>query len=149
MEHPPIKMTYRELVVLDPMLMQKLSMTPTHNAKASHIRHVLKQVNAAKAKMSDEWKDMGKKYGKHDDKGELIRAENHAGFELKEGVEKEFEDAVAVFDKTECEIKWRPLTPDTLADIKMTARDMEILGPLFSDENGPGVPQGFQPQLMK
>ena len=42
-------------------------------------------------------------------------------------------------------IAWRPLTPDTLSEIKVTAKELDLLGDLYTEENGPGVPSDFAP----
>lgn len=154
MEQPVIKMSYRELSQLtsNPVSpLGKLSNTPTHNVKASHIRRLLKLTMIAHSVLVDEHKKLVEEFGKKGEDGNLVMMpEDPQRFQIKEGVEKDFEKAMQAFDDKIAEIKEKPLNADTLSDIRMSAKEIELLGPLYTDEGGagPGVPnfpQGLSP----
>lgn len=144
METPAIKLKYKDLSRMNQMLVQKLTNTPLHPQKANHIRKVMNEVFRVKEVMREDYKKISEKFGERDlETKAVIVIENDPtgiGFKVPEAEQKNFEDAIKDFDNIECEVKWRPLTPDTLSDIKLSAVELEILGPLYSDENGPGLP---------
>lgn len=141
MDNPVIKVTFAELAKINPMLIEKLSKTPTTVTRASHLREIVQQVSNQKALVHERYQDIAKKFGKVDEKGKFETAENAFGFSLKEGVtDAQVVEAIEEFDKNTVEIKGRPLTPDTLNDIRFSAVEIEQLGSLYTNVNGPGLP---------
>lgn len=136
-------MTYKQVGSFEfSQAMAKIENTPTSTKSASHIRQISKRVKAGKDKIHDEYKsDIMDVFAVKGEDGKAKVSENQpGGFEMVEGKDEEFNKAFQAFEAREVEVDWRPLTPDTLADIKLSAREIELLGPLFSDDNGPGVP---------
>ena len=138
-----IKMTYKQIGSFEfSQAMAKIENTPTTTIKASHIRQIAKRIKAGKDLIHESYKtDIMDKFGKKSEDGKTLIAEGQpGGFEMAEGKDEEFNKAFLEFEAREIEVDWRPLNPDTLSDIKLSAREIELLGPLFSEENGPGVP---------
>lgn len=141
MDKQSIKVTFANLAKINPMLIEKLSKTPTTVTRAAHLREIVQQVSNQKEVVHTRYQEIAKKYGKVDEKGDFTRSENAFGFELKDGITTdEVEAAIKEFDKNEVEIKGRPLTPDTLNDIRFSAVEIEQLGALYTNVNGPGLP---------
>lgn len=139
----PITMNYKDIKSFEfAQLIAKLSNTPTINVRANHIRHIVKELNKAGDQISEEYKkDILEVYATRDEKGEIVRPEGDPnGFTPDEAKQKEFLEAQEKFGERKAKINWRPLTPDTLTDIKLTAKELDLLGDLFTEENGPGVP---------
>lgn len=140
-----IKMTYKQIGSFEfSQAIAKIEHTPTSAQKAAHIRHISKFVKAGKDKIHDEYKtNIMDKFGKKGEDGKTITAEDRpGGFEMDDSQTEEFNKAFKEFEAREIEVDWRPLTPDTLSDIKLSAREIELLGPLFSEDQaqGPGIP---------
>lgn len=138
-----IKMTFKQVGSFEfSQAMAKIENTPTSSKNAAHIRQVSKRVKVGKDRIHEEYKkDIMEKFAKLGEDGKPLVSENQpGGFEMKDGKDDEFNEAFKEFEAREVEVDWRPLTPDTLADIKLSAREIELLGPLFSEESGPGVP---------
>lgn len=125
------------------MLLAKLANTATTNARACHIKKIMKGLEKLHKQIMEEFKkDILEAYAvkKEDGSGIKYKDEMESDFDLLEGKEKEYQEALKTFGEREGTIEWRPLTPDALADIKLSARELDLLGELFSEENGPGVP---------
>ncbi len=131
--------------------MQKIKNTPTLAAKASQIRKVVKKYDEATALTKEKYKtDLGDVYHDKNADGTPKMVETAEGkeFALKEGTQEEYKKVVDEFGKRTYEFnlsEFTPLNPTILSDVKLTAADIEALGPLFSEEAGPGLP----PQPMK
>lgn len=139
----PLKIKYKDIKSFEfSQLAAKLANSPTINVRANHIRHIIKELNAAGDQISKEYKtDLIDVYAKKDEEGKIVRPEGDPnGFTPDETKMEEFLKAQETFGDREAEINWRPLTPDTLSDIKLTAKELDLLGDLFTDDNGPGVP---------
>lgn len=123
-------------------LIAKLSNTATTNNRANHIRHVLKEYNKCIDQISEEFKtEVADKFAVKDEAGKIVAPENDPnGFSVIEGQEEAFQEACKEFGLKVCVINYRPLTPDTLADVKLTPKELNLLGDLYTEENGPGVP---------
>lgn len=138
-----IKLTYKQVGSFEfSQALAKIANTPTSTKQAGHIHQVVKRVQAGKDQIHAEYKtQIVEKFAQKDDKGKVLTGEDHAtGFQMMEGKDEEFQKALAEFEGRQVEVDWRPLTPDTLSDVKLSAREIDLLGPLFSEENGPGVP---------
>ncbi len=137
----PIKMLAKDIMSFEfTNLMQKLINTPTENSRASHIHKVYREIERNAKKIRESFKpEILDIYAQKDDKGEVIYGEQGTYEPIKEKLE-EYHKAMEAFEAKEVSVEWRPLTPDSLADVKLTAKEIEILGPLFVEQNGPGVP---------
>lgn len=126
-------------------VIQKIAAVPTTTAAANHIRRVINEIEAARKQISAEYKtEIMEKYGKRNEAGELARPEGDTqGFDPDETKMDEFIEAQKEFGKRTATIKWRPLTPKTLNDVKLSAKELNLLGPLFSEDEGPGLPESF------
>lgn len=148
----PLKMKYKDIKSFEfSQLAAKLANSPTINVRANHIRHIIKELNAAGDRISEEYKtDLIDVYAKKDEEGKIVRPEGDPnGFVPDDTKMEEFMKAQDAFGDREAEINWRPLTPDTLSDIKLTAKELDLLGELFTDDNGPGVPGATGLQLQR
>lgn len=84
------------------------------------------------------------KYAEKNEDGTVKRNEGDVNsFTLVEDKKEEWQKALEDFGKNEIEVtmEWRPLTPDALSDIRLSAAELELLGDFFTDQEGPGVPQ--------
>lgn len=139
----PIKMRYKDIKSFEfAQVMSKLSNTSTINVRANHIRHIVKELNKAGEQISEEYKSsIIEPYAKKDKSGALVKPKGEpGGFIPDEARQDEFLKAQEEFGERFAEINWRPMTPDTLSDIKLTAKELDLLGDLFTEENGPGLP---------
>lgn len=125
------------------MLFAKLANTATTNQRAAHIRRIMKGLEAVHKQIMEEFKtEILSVYAvKKEDGNIAFKDERESDFDLIDGKAEEYNKALAEFGEREGIIEWRPLTPDTLSDVKLSARELDLLGDLFSEENGPGIPQ--------
>lgn len=129
--------------------MQKISSTPTHGAKASQIHRVTKQLDRLRKQISKEYQEeLVNVYGKKDEEGKLIRPEGEPnGFEPDETKQEEFVKAQEEFGNKTVELDVPSFNLDVLADIKLSAQDLEALKGLYmgnyeaQEDGGPGVPK--------
>lgn len=126
-------------------VLQKIANTQTSNKNASHIRRVINEIKKAGDQIREEYKkDILEVYAQRDEKGEIKRPEGDPnGFDPIVEKEAEFLKAQEDFGGREIVIAWRPLNPDTLADVKLSAKELDLLGELYTDDAGPGVPMNF------
>jgi hypothetical protein len=132
------------------MLISKLEHTSTDNKSAAQIYQITKRYHAAvKQIRADYQKEVIDVYAKKNESGKIIPSTtNPNGFDIIEGKEEEFTKAAEDFGKKTYTFKgeeprphaFKRLTPTTLVDVKLTAKEIGILGDLYSDEGGPGVP---------
>lgn len=123
------------------LLMQKIVNQPTQNIKAMHINHVVKEIQRHLDEGVKAYRvDIVDVFAQKDEAGKIINGPDTGNFKIIEGKEKEFAETHKKFMEREVEIKWRPLTPDTLSDVRMSAQEIELLGELLIEQNGPGVP---------
>lgn len=133
---PIVTMKYADISNFEfAQAIQKIAQTPLDNKTACAIRRVTKQLNVVREKISKEYQEkIVDLYGKRDEKGTIVRPENNpAGFDVVEGKEDEFVKAQEEFGKTAADLLTSPLTPDMLKDIKLSARELEMLQNLFDD----------------
>lgn len=141
-----VKMKYREISGFEfTQAMQKIGSTPTTAQKAAQIRRITKEIEAARKVVVAEFeRDIMQVYGAKNEDGTLKRPEGEpTGFEPLEGKHEEIMSAQTAFGEREVTLNiLRPLTPATLSDMKLSAKDLDALKGLFSEEDGPGVPGG-------
>lgn len=149
-EVKPIKLKYSQVMNFDfTNVMHKIASKDTDNKKACHINRVVRSVQKGRDQaMADFQSKVADVYGQKDEAGKLVRpqAEPH-GFIPVDGKEDEILKAQEELGETEFEVIAKPLTLSVLSDVKMSAKDIHALGPLFSEEEevqGPGVPHLVQ-----
>lgn len=142
-----IKMKYSDIMSFEfSNTMHKIASKDTSNKNACHIAKIVKLCQEARNNaMKDFQKNVAEVFGKRDEAGKLIRPEGQdQGFEPMDGKEEEIFKAQELLGETEFEVKWKPLTPSVLADVKLSAKDIDALKNLFSEEEpapvGPGLP---------
>ena len=151
METPAIKLKYETIgSEAFAMLMQKISNTQTNNKAASHINHIIKEVERVREHIKDEYlKEIREGFAKRDADGKIDLIDkdgnNHKDqpnwFDVEDAKMAELNKATEEFHQREAVINWRPLTPSTLEDVNLSAREINLLGDLYSEiEVGPGVP---------
>lgn len=124
---------------------QKIASTPTTAAKANTIRKITNALQEGRVKtvVEDYKKEIMEVFAKRNEAGEIVRPDGEPdGFEPIEGKEEECKAATEAFGEKFLEISAEKLTPATLSEVKLSARELELLGDIFTDvENaGPGVP---------
>lgn len=140
---PTVKMKYSEVSAFEfVQTMQKISNTPVDNKTACAIKKVVKVLDQANEGIRKEFKDtMVEKFAKRDEAGAIVVPKgNPVGFDIDEAKTEEFMKAQEEFGGKETELKCHPLSPTHLKDIKLSAKELSLLGPLFTEEEGPGVP---------
>jgi hypothetical protein len=86
------------------------------------------------------------KFAQRDESGKIILMKDQDGNEIPrtwapiEEKKTELDTLVDKFYQEEVELKCRPLRPATIADIKLSAFELELLGEIYQHENGPGLP---------
>jgi len=147
---PTIKMTYAQLGNFGvAQTLQKIASTPTSNKNACHIHRITKEVQKAREMIVKEFQtEIVEKFGKRDAGGKIIRpADQPKGYEPIEGKEAEMDEAFKAFDAKTITFNCRPLTPSVLADIKISAQEIDALGELFTETEGPGIPTDIATKL--
>ena len=141
-----IKMKYKDVGTFEfGSLMEKLSSTPTSNKNACMISHIYKENKRAREQISEEYKkEVMEKYATRDENGAIKRpSENPDGFIPDETKLEEFKKAQEDFGEKEFVFEWGPLRPAHLTDVKVSAKEIGLMGELFNTEDAPGMPQGF------
>ncbi len=140
MKQPEIKMTYKSLMSFEMQtLLAKLISTPTSNKNASHINHIFQQISKCGDQIREEFRStILDQFALKGEDGKIVV--NEGGFEPDPSRLEEYQKALAEFEKGECVVKWQPLRPSHLSDVKVSAKEIDVLGGLFTEEEGPGVP---------
>jgi hypothetical protein len=137
---PTVTMKYSDISSFEfAQAIQKIAQTPVDTKTACAIHRVTKALNSVRLKISADYQDkIVLMYGKKDEKGDVIRPlDNPNGFDVQEEKTEEFKKAQEDFGKTEAVLETKPLSMELLKDIKLSARDLEVLNNLFSDEETP------------
>ena len=130
--------------------MHKVCQTPVGNQAACAIRRVSKALNKARDLIAKEYTDeIVEKFGAKDANGKIIIPKGSM-FTVDETKRDEFNKAQDEFGKKEVILECGPLTSTELSDIKLSGRDLEVMGELFSETptgrsgpqalRGPGLP---------
>jgi len=138
-----IKITYKQLSdFTTAQTLQKLSSTPTSNKNACHIHHILKEIQVIREKISADYQEkIVALYAVKDDKGEVVRkAGEPLSFDVDQTKTEAFMAAQEAFGDTEAMVNWKPLTMETIADVKISAAEINSLHGLFME--GPELPLG-------
>lgn len=150
-EVTPIKLEFNTMSSFEfASLVQKLASSPTSNKSACAIARVVRELEKAQKLISETYqKEVVEVFGKKGEDGKVIRPEGDPnGYEPLEMEMEKFDEKLAaaleVFGKHEFEVNAKPLTPSVLADIKISAKEINMLKGLFTEDEaqatGPGVP---------
>lgn len=121
-------------------LVAKLGRAPTQVARANRIKVFLDGIDKVWEDIHEEFKSqLLEKYATKDDTGKLV-IDEAGNYKIPEENQAAFNEAYAEFQKKSVDVECLPLTADTLADIKLTGRDLQLLGDIYVNETGPGVP---------
>ena len=143
-----VKVKYGEMSGFEfTQVITKIANTPTTSVKAAHIRRVMKELERNRKAIHEEFKkEIVEVFAQKSEDGKLLEPEGAPGeYLVLEGKEEERNAAVKVFGEKVATIAWRPLTPDSLSDVKVTAKELDLLGELYTDDNGPGLDANFAP----
>lgn len=149
-EVTPIKLEFNAMSSFEfASMIQKLASSPTSNKNACAIARVVRELEKAQKLISDTYQtEVVEVFGKKGEDGKVIRPEDDPnGYEPleMEGYDEKLAAALEVFGKHEFEVNSKPLTPSILADIKISAKEINLLKGLFTEDEaqqnaGPGVP---------
>lgn len=149
MENSAIKLKYKNVTTFNryefTSFMTKLKKTSTNNIAANNIHQVLKEIKRIlKIVIDSYYTEVGDVYAKRNENGEIDREGADPAhtkfFKPDEAKIEEFEKAEKIWGEQEIEFKWKLLTPSDLKDISVSAEEIEMLGDIYSQENGPGIP---------
>lgn len=138
-----IKMKYQDIGNFEfQSLMEKLVSTPTSNKNACMIRHVYNEAKRARTQISEEYKrDIMEAFAERDENGEIKRPEGDPGGFMPDPKRlEEFKKSQDDFGLREFVFEWGPLRPSHISDMKVSAKELNILGDLFNEDEGPGLP---------
>ena len=141
---PKFTMKFKDIMSFDfEQALQKIQHTPTTNKNACAIHKVVQAMKKQREVIVNRYKaEFTDVYAQKDDKGEIIFQPNGAWLPADDKAE-EFKAKHDAFEAEEFTVQVRPLTPSVLVDVKLSARDIEVLGALFSEEDAkPQLPPG-------
>lgn len=124
------------------MLIRKLANHPQPGKNAGHIRHIINEWQAARGVVIKEYWEGVKKFVELDEKGEIKRPEDDPeGLMIKEGQQEKLLAYQQEYDNSMVEIKWKPMTFETIGNMPITPQEIELLGELLTEApQGPGIP---------
>ena len=138
-----IKIKYRELSEFSlAQTIQKVAATPTNTGNAVRIRNLVKAIQTAREDIRTKYiSELVEVYAARTEDGSIKRPENEPNsFEPNEAKLGEFRAAEKAFGENEVELDAFPLTPASLVDMKLSAKELEDLHGLFCEQDGLGVP---------
>lgn len=131
------------------MAVAKMVQTPiADGAKRAHIHKLYKEVKKADDLVTTQFeKEVLPKYAKLDAKGkiEFSRKGDNSSYSIDPEKQEAYEEALNEFGQRPIEITmdYRPLTPATLSDVKLTVLESDSLGEFLVDQEGPGLPEAL------
>lgn len=130
--------------------LHKVCQTPVENQAACAIRKVSKALNDARELISKEYAtEIAERFGVKGEDGKLVPAKDGSLFTVDETKREEFVKVQEEFGQKVLDLKCFPLTPNDLRDIKLSGRDLEVMGELF-DDSAPTRPQALRgPQIPR
>ncbi len=143
MERKPIKLKIKDAgAVTLQNLMYQIGQIKTSNKNASKIRKIMKEFQRVRVEIADKYaKEIMEVFGQKDEAGNLLRPEGEPNsFIPVEGKEDELIAANKEFGEQEIDFNWEPLNQHILADMKVSASDLETFGALYVEQEGPGIP---------
>lgn len=114
------------------MAMQKLVSTPCSHDLAKSIMKLNEGLTKAKRHVETEYKTkILDVFTKRDDKGNIVmKKDSHNEFEVLDGKDDDLKAAQDIFWDTKAEIGRKPLFMGNLAEIKMSAQELDALQPI-------------------
>lgn len=131
-----IEMTYNQVSSFDFLrTIQKVAAIPTNPKTAYKIKKLVDAIQRQKKIISGEYqKEIVDTYALKDEKGELVKPkEGPHEFEVIPEKREEFQTAQNDFSTRTFKIDRTPLTIDELGDMKITAAEINNLGPILAD----------------
>ena len=128
------------------MLMNKLIGIQTTGENAYHINKVYKEITRHGDEYGKTFNGFKNTYAVRNADNSIALGKDQDGHEVPdtwmpmEDKKAELDDVVKKLNEEMVILKCRPLTPKVLGDTKVSAYEIELLGDLYSPENGPGVP---------
>lgn len=123
-------------------VVMKIAYTPTTVEKANALRKIVRFIEKEKGNITTQYKTeiMDKYFQKNADGTYVIDETTREYVYLKAGTEKDVEKATTEFNERTLVIEM-PFRPHLLTDVKsITAKEMEVLGDFYAEEEGPGLP---------
>lgn len=122
-------------------VISKIANLQTSTMNASKIRRITKLVQAASDQMREEFKkDVMELFAARDEAGKIVATKDKP-FDVPDDKVEAFTAATDVFGEREATINWTPLDASTLGNAQVSAREIDLLGGLYSEEPvGPGLP---------
>lgn len=149
-EVTPIKLEFNTMSSFEfASMIQKIASSPTSNKNACAIARVVKELEKAQKLIADTYQtEVVEKFAQKGEDGKVLRPKDDPTDYIKlemENFDEKLAAALEVFGKHEFEVVAKPLTPSVLADIKISAKEINMLAGLFSEDEaqqnaGPGVP---------
>lgn len=153
MEKIAIKLKYKDVATLNTFdgqsLLMKLKKTPTNQQAASHINHILKEIERMREEIMQTYlTDVREAYAKRSEDGSIDQSEaeatgqkdNKKFFVVDPAKKAEYEKALEAFNEREIFCGWRALSPSALKDIQVSAEEIGMLSDMYSEQEGPGIP---------
>lgn len=131
------------------MLVSKIIQTQTTQNEAYHINKFFKEVTRLSQEYADKFNIFKDQFAKKTEDGKYELGRDDENREVpdswmpREEAKADLDKAIKDLHEEEVLFKFRPLTPATLKDVKISAYELELLGDLYTAENGPGVPHGL------
>lgn len=128
------------------MLVSKIIQTQTTQNEAYHINKFFKEVTRLSKEYAEKFNEFKDKFAQKTEDGKFALGRDDENREVpdswmpREEAKAELDKAIKDLHDEEVLFKFRPLTSVTLKDVKVSAYELELLGDLYSPENGPGVP---------
>lgn len=122
--------------------LDKIGNTPLANNKtACMIRGVIKEVRKHQEAIRDAYKkEILEAFAKKNDKGELFHPDNNPeAYDVDETRIEEFKKVQEEFGKRNVTLTYGPLRPAHLEGIMLSANEIDALGDLFVEDDGPGL----------
>ena len=115
--------------------------TKTDGFTARKIRKMKEAIKRARDQIAKDWQDeVVEKFAKRDESGNIkvepISELNPMGFVLDETKKDEFQKFYETFGERKAQIDRLPLNMVDLKDMRISARDEEILAPILDDADG-------------
>lgn len=124
------------------MALAKISNAPIANNKiACMIRGVNKAVRAKQEEIGKEYEDsVLHAFAKKNEDGSFVRPDgNPQAYDVDDTKVDEFKVAQEEFGKKTLTIEYGPLRPSHLEGIALSANELDALGDLFVEDDGPGL----------
>ena len=146
MEQKPVSIKYADVGGFKfAELIQRIVNHPTDGSSAYHIKQLTKELEKGRKQIHTEYMvEVREVYAKRTEDGKIDteggdpKDENY--FQPDETKMDAFMKAQDAFGARNLTLACRAVTPRMLGDMKISAKELDLLGELYSLEEGPGVP---------